>query len=54
MTKQECIETLTQRRDYLEIRIAGKSKMGWETQWDEREHDALSWALEELGKDYQL
>lgn len=50
MNKQECIETLTQRRDYLKTRIFGKTKMGWETQWDEREHDALTFALDELAK----
>jgi hypothetical protein len=42
---------LTQRRDYLKTRIAGKASLGWETTYDCREHDALSFALEELVKE---
>jgi hypothetical protein len=48
MDKQECIDTLTQRRDYLETRIEGKTKVGWQIEWDVREKDALAWALEKL------
>ena len=44
----EHIETLKQRRDYLVGRIDNKKKQGWETQWDEREHEALTWALNQL------
>ena len=42
------IATLTQRRNWLTARIAAKQQVGWEHHWDERERDALSWALDRL------
>ena len=42
------ITTLTQRRDYLSFRIEAKEKCGWDTSYDRRERDALTWALSEL------
>lgn len=42
------LQTLIERRDYLVTRIAGKRSLGWETQYDEREHKALCWAIARL------
>lgn len=43
---EDRIDTLEQRRDYLSFRIEAKTKIGWETTYDRREHDALLWILE--------
>jgi hypothetical protein len=48
MTGTEAIRTLTERRDYLGHRITAKRSLGWETQYDQRERDALTWALAQL------
>lgn len=44
----EALEVITQRRNYLTSRIAAKLENGWETQWDERERDALTVVIEHL------
>ena len=48
MTPQEHIDRLDQRCRYLTERIAAKKNVGWETQYDESERDALRWALDRL------
>ena len=45
------IDTLTQRRDWLTARIAAKRSVGWDVEYDTRERDALTWALDRLDKD---
>lgn len=47
-TESDQINTLTQRMKWLTIRAAGKKSIGWDYQYDERERDALIWALERL------
>lgn len=42
------LQTIVERRDYLAIRIEGKRRLGWQTEYDEREHRALCWALYKL------
>ncbi len=42
------LEVLQERRRYLAKRIKAKREMGWEYQWDQREHDALSEAIQRL------
>lgn len=44
---------LAQRRDYLTERIAAKQKVGYDTEWDERERNACAWAVEQLDKESQ-
>ena len=39
------LEVLRQRRDYLELRIQIKTSLGWEAEYDEREREALRWAI---------
>ena len=39
------LAVLRERRDWLRERIAAKKKVRWETEWDERELAALSWAI---------
>lgn len=41
------LQTLKERRDWLEQRVIAKKKVGWETTYDERERDALSWIISE-------
>ena len=48
MSDQEALETLNQRRQYLTLRIDAKKRMGWEFLYDQRERDALTWALDIL------
>jgi len=43
------LATIRERRDYLTARISAKQEVGWETVWDERERDALTWVLEWFG-----
>jgi hypothetical protein len=45
------IDTLRQRHDWLTERIKAKETVGWETTYDERERDALHWAIDELEKE---
>lgn len=42
------LETIVERRDYLAARIKAKQSVGWQTDYDEREHRALCWALGKL------
>ncbi len=54
MSEQASVErgrlnTIRQRCDYLTARITAKQQVGWETVWDERERDALTWVLEWFG-----
>lgn len=42
------LTVLRERRDWLAARIKAKESVGWETQWDQRERDALEWAVEQL------
>jgi hypothetical protein len=44
----DAVAVLRERRAYLDARIEAKQRVGWETQWDERERDALAWAITEL------
>jgi hypothetical protein len=46
--QQEHLDRLDQRRRYLEQRIAAKRNVGWETVYDQSEHDALAWAVDTL------
>lgn len=39
------MKVLEERRNWLRERIKAKKVVGWETQWDQREHDALEWAI---------
>ena len=39
------LEVLRQRRAYLDLRIQIKTNLGWETEYDEREREALRWAI---------
>lgn len=43
--RNEYLENLTQRRDYLHLRIGIKKEMGWEYEYDQKQYDALTWAL---------
>lgn len=42
------VAVLRERRDWLNARIEAKMQVGWDIEWDQRERDALSWALERL------
>lgn len=42
------LRTLVERRDYLTERIAAKVKVGWDSVYDVRERDALTWAVDQL------
>lgn len=42
------LQTPVERRDWLAARIQAKKSIGWETQYDEREHCALCWAVARL------
>jgi len=39
------LEVLRQRRDYLDLRIEIKTSLGWDAGYDEREREALRWAI---------
>lgn len=54
MSGAEYLDRLRQRRDYLTQRIAAKKTVGWETQYDESERDALTWALMQLATTARL
>ena len=43
------VKTLTERRDYLSLRIQVKEKCGREYAEDEQERDALAWVVKILG-----
>jgi hypothetical protein len=45
---REHLETLRQRCAWLTERIKAKQAVGWEICWDERERDALLWAIAQL------
>ena len=49
MTGQDAVQTLRERRDYLLARIQAKQSVGWDYEYDQREHAALCWALIVLG-----
>lgn len=42
------LETLIQRRNWLRERIKAKRLVSWDVQWDEREEEALTWAIGKL------
>lgn len=42
------LAVLQERWKWLNARIKAKKQVGWETQWDERERDALEWAISHL------
>lgn len=42
------LQTLKERRDYLAGRVKLKQSVGWDSEYDEREHRALCWALYKL------
>lgn len=50
MMPPELVQVLRERRNYLVGRIAAKKNVDWDTEWDEREHEALSAAIIELEK----
>jgi hypothetical protein len=39
---------LCERRKWLDARIQAKTSVGWDTEWDERERDALAWAIDTI------
>ena len=41
----ETLDVLEERRKYLAVRIEAKKAVEWDTEWDEREHAALSLAV---------
>lgn len=43
--QQQHLQTLEERRLYLDARIKAKRSVGWDTLYDEREHAALTWAV---------
>lgn len=43
----EALAVLRERRNWLRARIAAKESVGWDTSWDERECDALSFVLDD-------
>lgn len=47
-------DRLDQRRRWLTERIKAKETVGWETQYDVSERDALAWALGEIRKHDQI
>lgn len=47
MTRDEALLVLNERMKWLTERIKAKATIGWETQWDERERDALAIVLRE-------
>lgn len=49
VSREESIQVLTERRNWLTARIAAKESVGWDVTWDRRERDALTKALAELG-----
>lgn len=46
--EHEHLERLKQRRAYLAERIKAKQIVGWETLYDQSEHDALAWILQRI------
>lgn len=48
MNRDETITVLRERRNWLTARIAAKNSVGWDVEWDTRERDALSAALDLL------
>lgn len=48
MTVDEALVVMRERRDYLVERIVAKTKRGWDIEWDTREHEALSTAIDAL------
>jgi hypothetical protein len=42
------LAVLRERRNWLNARIDAKKSVAWQTDWDERERDALTWALTQL------
>ncbi len=45
MISQEHYDTLEQRMRYLQLRERIKQELGWETEYERREHEALAAAL---------
>lgn len=45
MTAGEFLDVLDQRRRYLEQRVQAKRTVGWDYAYDQRERDALAWAV---------
>jgi hypothetical protein len=45
------LDTLRERASYLAARIAAKESVGWDYAYDERERDALRWAIAILSSD---
>ena len=42
------LQTLRERAAYLGARIAAKQSVGWQWEYDQRERDALLWAIDKL------
>ena len=42
------LRTIIERRDYLTQRIKAKRVVGWDTEYDQRECKALTWAIRQL------
>jgi hypothetical protein len=42
------LAVLRERAEYLDLRIEAKQTLGWEVDWDQRERQALLWAIAEL------
>lgn len=43
----ESLIVLRERKRWLDARIIAKRVVGWETDWDERERDALAYVIEQ-------
>lgn len=48
---EHALNVLQQRRDWLYERIGAKTRIGWDTAWDEREHRALCTVIRHLRGD---
>lgn len=46
MSIEEARLVLTERRNWLTARIKAKQTVGWDTEWDRRERDAMNRILE--------
>lgn len=42
------LTVIIERRNWLVARIAAKKSVGWDTEWDQRECDAHSWAIDTI------
>lgn len=50
MNVEDALMVLRERRDYLNQRIAAKTTVGWDVEWDVRERDALTAVIRDLNQ----